>query len=294
MARLRLAVVGFGRLGHACAHAVRDAAELELAGVVRRPEAAAELPAPFRQVRVAAHLRDLGRVDGALLCVPSGAVAAVAHDVLQLHVPVVECAILEGRALVAHYEAIARAAAHHRVPAIVGAGWNPGMLPLLRRAFVVLISSGHTAVTARPGVSLHHTEAAAGIPGIEEALATEYRDAQGRITRYVHAQLEQGADPARVRTALEADPLFAGEQTLLFPVESIAALEEEGHGILLERRGTVHSGAHQNILLEARFDVPAFAARVMVDAARRLLLLGPGAHRYSLRGSPEGDFRGQA
>jgi len=144
------------------------------------------------------------------------------------------------------------------------------------------VPRGHTAVTARPGVSLHHTEAAANIPGVEDALATETRDAEGRVTRYIYAQLEQGVDPARVRTALEADPLFASEQTLLFPVESLAALAEEGHGILLERCGTAESGAHQNILLEARFDVPTFAARVMVEAARRLPALKPGAHRYSL------------
>jgi diaminopimelate dehydrogenase len=282
MARLRLAILGFGRLGRACAHAVQEDAELELAGVVRGPGAAAMLPAPFRQVEVAAHLRDLGRVDGALLCVPADAAGAVAHDVLQMRVSLVECAILEGAALEAHYGAIARAAAHHRVRAIVGAGWNPGMLPLLTRAFDVLVPSGHTSVTARPGVSLHHTEAAANVPGVDDALATETRDAEGRVTRYVYAQLAPGVDPARVRAALEADPLFAGERTLLFPVESIAALAEAGHGILLERRGTAASGAHQNILLEARFDVPTFAARVMVDAARRLPALKPGAHRYSL------------
>ncbi|HTO48096.1 MAG TPA: hypothetical protein VML91_10675 [Burkholderiales bacterium] len=282
MARLRVAVLGFGRLGRACVHAVRDAADLELVGVVRRSAAAATLPSPFRQVPIATHLRDLGRADGALLCVPAEGAAAMARDVLQMHVPLVECALLEGIALEAHYAAIARAAANHRVPAVVGAGWNPGMLPLLRRAFEVLIPRGHTAATTRPGVSLHHTEVAANVPGVDDALATEHRDAHGRLTRYVYAQLRKGVDPALVRAELEADPLFAGQQTLLFPVESVAALAEEGHGILLERRGTAESGAHQNLLLEARFDVPTFAARVMIDAARRLPVLGPGAHRYSL------------
>jgi diaminopimelate dehydrogenase len=135
-------------------------------------------------------------------------------------------------------------------------------------------------------VSLHHTEAAANAPGIRAALATEQRDAAGQVRRYVYAELAPGADPARVRAALEADPLFAGEETLLFPVESVAALEEAGHGVLLERRGTAASGAHQNILFEARFEVATFAARAMVDAARRLPHLGPGAHRYSLWAGP--------
>jgi diaminopimelate dehydrogenase len=77
--------------------------------------------------------------------------------------------------------------------------------------------------------------------------------------------------------------LFAGEETLVFPVDSVLKLEQEGHGILLERRGTARSGAHQNLLLEGRFDVPTFAARVMLDAARRLPSLEADAHRYSLR-----------
>lgn len=285
-ARLRLAVVGFGRLGRACAHAVEDAPDLELAGVVRRPGAAAALPPPFRQVRVATHLRDLGRVDGVLLCVPSDAATGAAREVLQMRVPLAECARLEGGAAAAHYDGIGHAAANHRVPVVLGAGWEPGMLPLLRHAFELLVPHGHTTATSRPGVSLHHTEAAANVPGIRAALATEQRDAEGQVRRYVYAELEPAADPARVRAALEADPLFAGEETLLFPVESVAALEEAGHGILLERRGTAASGAHQNILLEARFDVPTFAARVMVDAARRLPRLAPGAHRYALWAEP--------
>ena len=36
MKRAHLAIVGFGPLGHACALALLDAGDLELAGVVRR------------------------------------------------------------------------------------------------------------------------------------------------------------------------------------------------------------------------------------------------------------------
>ena len=79
-----------------------------------------------------------------------------------------------------------------------------------------------------------------------------------------------------------ADPLFVGERTLVFEVESIAALEEEGRGILLERTGTERTGAHAALLLEARFDVSTFTARIMLDAARRIPSFKPGAHRYSL------------
>ena len=278
MTRRRVAIVGLGRLGAACLEALRETPDIDPAGVVRRPERGA---APHG-VRTAGHVRDLGRVDAALVCVPEMRVAGVARELLQARIAVVECAILEDRALDEHYAAIGDAAHRHRTPAVVGAGWSPGMLPLLRHAFEVLIAEGHTWVTDRPGASLHHTEAVRSVRGVRDALVTEHRNAEGRMKRYVYAELAKGTDPAAVQAALTADPLFAGEETLLFPVESVSALEAEGRGVLLERRGTARSGAHQNLLLEARFDVPTFAARVMVDAARRLWRLGPGAHRYSL------------
>jgi diaminopimelate dehydrogenase len=280
--RQRLAIVGFGRLGQACARAAAECPEVLLAGVVRRPESAGSLEAPFSHLPVASHLRDLERVDAVLLCVPPAAAKAMARDILQFGMPLVECAMLEGHALDAHHAAIDVAARHHRVAAVVGAGWNPGMLALLERAFDVLIPSGHTVASARPGTSLHHTEAARNIDGVIGALATESRDPDGHVRRYVYAQLAKGADAERVRQSLRDDPLFAGEETLFFPVPDIAALEQEGHGLVLERRGTSRSGAHQNLLLEARFDVATFAARVMLDAAARLPALAPGAHPYSL------------
>ena len=280
--RLRLAVVGFGELGRACVDAVHATADLELVGVVRKPGSGPRLAPPLEQVAVATHLRDLGPVDVVLLCVSSGVATDMACEILQLRIALVECAQMEGRALERHYAAIATATRNHRVPAAVGAGWDPGMLPLLRRAFELLVPKGQTRVTTRPGVSLHHTEAAKNFPGVVEALVAEFRDTEGRTKRYVYAQMEKGAQPAEIQAAIAADPLFAGEETLLFPVENIAALEQQGHGVLLERRGSAASGAHQNILFEARFDVATFASRVMLDAARRLGRLKPGAHRYSL------------
>ncbi len=285
--RSRLAVVGFGRLGQACVDAGHDAGDLEVAGVVRRPDKLTALPAPWQRLPVVSHVRDLGRVDAVLLCVPPGAATSAARELLQLGVPLVECTRLDGAARRAHVEAIDEAARRHHVAAMVGAGWDPGMMTLLRRAVALLVPAGHTVETDRPSVSLHHSEAAENIPGIRAALSTEYRDRDGRVTRYVYAELAGGVKVADVEAALAADPLFAGEQTLLFPVEQIAAIAEEGRGILLERRGTARSGAHQNILLEARFDPPSFAARVMLDAARHLHRLAPGAHRYTLRSDSE-------
>jgi diaminopimelate dehydrogenase len=284
MKRLKIAIVGFGRLGRACAENVRERDDLELVGVVVR---SGEMPLadPFGRLPVARHPRDLPqRPQAALLCVPPLDAAGVGCELLQQRMPVVECAELEGQARRAHYDAIGEAAHRHRVAAVVGAGWNPGLLPLLRGAFEWLVPDGRTEERDRPaGASLHHTEAARLVPGVRDALATEQRDASGALARYVYVELAQGAKLTAVADAFRRDALFAGEATQVFEVDSVAALEHASNGVVLERLGTARSGTHQNLLLEARFDIASFAARVMLDAARGLEDLQPGLHRYALR-----------
>ena len=281
MKREHLAIVGFGALGRACALGLLEAADLELTGVIRHT--GGTLPAPLHRVAVATHLRELRQVDAALLCVPPDTALGIAREILQQRLPLVECARLERRARQSYYDALDRAARNHRVATIVGAGWDPGVLPLLRHLFEVLIPSGQTLSEKHPGLSLHHSAIAAAIGGVKDALATDYRAPGGALQRYVYVELKPGVDIGAVTQAIEADPLFVDAEPHVFAVPDLAALEAAGSGIVLERRATATAGRHESLLLEARFDAPAFAARVMLDAARRLAGLGPGAHHYALR-----------
>jgi diaminopimelate dehydrogenase len=276
---LRLAVIGFGRLGRACAAAIAADEQLTLAGIVRRPESAGEkLPGPFARVPVATHVAALGKVDAALVCVPTEAAPAAAHDLLQHGIPVVECAELHGEALREHRRELGRLAARHGTVAIVGAGWDPGACSLFRALFALLIPRGHTDSSARTAPQLHHTTAARAVPGVREALATELGSAAGERQRYLYVELEPGADPAAAEAALRSDPLFLGEQTRVFVVESLKELEAEGDGVLLERRAAASAAFHPMLLLEARFSGSGLAAAVMVAAARALPGCKPGAH----------------
>ena len=283
MAKLQVAVVGLGRLGLACAEALIDDSELGLAGVVRRPGAPAALPGRLQRFPVASHVRELDGVHAALVCVPPDVVLGVARDLLQARIPIVECAGFEGKELEAHHAALDRAADNHHVAAVVGAGWEPGVLPLMRSAFEMLIPHGHTVFHRHPGLSLHHTAAAAGVRGVKDALAGEYRGSDGSSQHYVYVELEPGMALAHVQAAIAADPLFAGEVTQVFQVERLSDLEgEEGLGVVLDRRGSAAHGSHESLLLEARLEHIAFSARVMLDAARKLSRLRRGAHRYAL------------
>lgn len=288
MKKTRLAIVGLGNLGRQCSEAVLADPTAVLAGVVRRPESA---PASGLKAPAVTHISELGEVDAALVCVPPDAVMGVAKALLQSRIPMVECARLHGEAFLAHKSEIHRAALHHRVPAVVGAGCDPGVLSLFRSQFALLAPGGHTETSRHTRSSLHHTLAATGIKGVRSALATERRAMDGALQRYVYVELEPSADADEVEAAIVNDPLFLDEQTLVFAVPSVAALEEADHGVMLERHAAPGETSHAAFLLEARYDEAGLAARVMLAAARALPFLQAGV--YSLLDLPPSALWGE-
>ncbi len=289
MKPINVAIIGFGRLGHACAAAIRADDQFTLLGIVRR--AAKALPAPFIHIPAVSHISELKNVDAALVCVPAEQMKDTAHDLLQRGVPIVECAKFEGEALNQHKQDIAHLASRFGVPAVIAAGWNPGALSLFRHLFALLTPKGHTEISHRPGIGLHHTTVARNLAGVRDALCVEVRIASGALQRYLYVQLEQGAKLEDVEAAVRSDPVLMEEETLIFPVDDMAKLEDEGHGVLLERQGTAADVAHQHLLLEARFSEVALSAQCMVAAARAIPSCKAGG--YTLFDLPPGALWGQ-
>src|SRR4030065_2803645 len=191
MKPLCLAVVGFGRVGKVCAEAVLDRKDLVLGAVVRRLDSLAQaLPEAFCKIPVVSHVAQVQTVEAALLCVPPQQVLDAAYECLQHGIPIVESSVLHGEAFLVYREAIHRLAIRHKVPAIVGAGGDPGALSLFRSLFALLAPDGYTETAYRVRVSLHHTAMARQIAGVKEALCTEQRTANGRRQRYVYVELE--------------------------------------------------------------------------------------------------------
>lgn len=246
---------------------------------MRRPERlGTPLPKEISGVPVVTHAGALRDVGVALLCLPPAAVCGAAHDLLQHCVPIVECAALHGAEFSAHADALRRIALHYRTPAIVGAGWDPGMLSLLRGMLALLAPKGHTQVAPCRAAGLHPTLAARNLSGVRRALAADVTASGEGRRRYVYVELVPGSDAHEIATAIRADPLFADTDTIVVPVESIDALEEQGNGLVIERWGGSGIAAHQHFLLEARFDVVAVAAQTMLCAARAVRMQPAGAH----------------
>jgi hypothetical protein len=98
---------------------------------------------------------------------------------------------------------------------------------------------------------------------------------------YLYVEADPHADIEVIRERIAAEPEFLGGALTVLPVESIAALEEAGQGTVLERRGAARAGPHPSLLLEARYEVHAFAARVMVNALYQLGANQAGASPYA-------------
>jgi diaminopimelate dehydrogenase len=289
---LRLAVVGLGRIGLACAELIALSQDLAVTAFIRRPVSGAEgVPDHLRPIPILTHIGQARDVDGALVCVPTHAVMDAASQILRHGIPIVDCAIFHGEAFHNHKEGVRKLALHHNTSAIVGAGWDPGALSMFRSWLALLAPGGMTETTHRPGITLRHTASAKGVAGVKDAMCSEVRGTDGRLQRYVYVELEKGAHADLVSEAIRVDPLFLGEETQVFPVESLASLEQEGRGVVLDRRGSSQRLGRQRFVLEGRFDEAAVTAEVMLAAARALPDLEAGA--YSLFDIPPSALWGE-
>jgi diaminopimelate dehydrogenase len=215
---------------------------------------------------VAAHVSELGRTDAALICTPVDTVVRIAHDLVQREVPVVECAEIHGADFDAHLGALRRLAARHRVPVIVGAGWDPGALSLMRGLFAALVPKGRTDVADTAGIHMHHTTFEQSISGVKRAMSTEVRSSEGKLQRYVYVEPEPGVDFSAIEQRIREDTRSLGTETFVFPLDAAAEAQDEARGSLLRRHGDV-LGKPQFLLFEARVSETTLAARMMVAAA---------------------------
>lgn len=90
---LRLAVIGVGRVGQACAELIALSHDLRVGAFVRRSASGVDcLPDHLRHIPLLTHVGQVREVDGALICVPTNAVMEAASQILRHGIPIVDCA----------------------------------------------------------------------------------------------------------------------------------------------------------------------------------------------------------
>lgn len=275
MKKTRAAIVGYGNIGRFTLQALQAAEDFEIAGVVRRnPSQREDIPA---EIPVVASIRDLGKVDVAILATPTRKVEEFARDILAMGINTVDSFDIHSKIPELRKTLEASAKAHGAV-SVISAGWDPGSDSVVRALLQAIAPKGVTYTNFGPGMSMGHTVAVKAIEGVKAALSMTIPTGTGIHRRMVYVELLPGYEIEKVAAAIKADPYFASDETHVFEVESVDALKDMGHGVNLVRKGV--SGQTQNQLFEfdMKINNPALTGQVLVCVARASMRLRPGCY----------------
>jgi diaminopimelate dehydrogenase len=270
--KIRVVVVGYGNIGKYAVEAIRASSDMELAGVVE------VISVELANVPVVRDIKELGKVNVALLCAPSRTIPEIAEQYLALGINTVDSFDIHGDALWNLRQQLDKAAKKHNVVAIVSAGWDPGSDSVVRTLLEAMAPKGITYTNFGPGMSMGHSVAAKSKEGVRNALSMTIPTGTGIHRRMVYVELKPEADFAAVEQVIKTDAYFAKDQTIVTQVDNVDALLDMGHGVLMERKGV--SGVTHNQLFEFRMKInnPALTAQIMVSCARATMRQQSGAY----------------
>ena len=276
MDKLRIAVVGYGNIGKYTVQALQAAPDMEIVGIVRR-NGAADKPAELAEYKVVKDITELGKVDVAILATPTRSVEEHALKCLALGINTVDSfdihtSILDLR------RSLSAAAKQYGAVSIISAGWDPGSDSIVRTLMESLAPKGLTYTNFGPGRSMGHSVCVRSKKGVKDALSMTIPVGEGIHRRMVYVELEDGVSLDEVTKEIKADPYFANDETHVFQVESVDALNDVGHGVNLVRKGV--SGQTQNQRMEFNMQInnPALTGQVLVNVARASMRLQPGCY----------------
>ena len=141
-----------------------------------------------------------------------------------------------------------------------------------------LAPKGITYTNFGPGRSMGHSVCVRSKAGVKDALSMTIPVGEGIHRRMVYVELEDGANLEEVTKAIKADPYFANDETHVFQVESVDALNDVGHGVNLTRKGVSGKTHNQMFEFNMKINNPALTAQVLVNVARASLRQQPGCY----------------
>ncbi len=276
MEKIKVAIVGYGNIGQYALQALLEAPDMEVAGVVRR-KGAENLPKELQGYKVVKDIDELGKVDVAILATPTRSVEEYALQYLAKGINTVDSFDIHTK-IVDLRRSLDKAAKASGAVSIISAGWDPGSDSVVRTLMESLAPKGISYTNFGPGRSMGHSVCVRSKAGVKDALSMTIPVGQGIHRRMVYVELEEGANLDEVTAAIKADPYFASDETHVFQVDSVDALNDVGHGVNLVRKGV--SGQTHNQLFEFNMKInnPALTAQVLVNVARASMRQRPGCY----------------
>ena len=271
--KIKVAIVGYGNIGRYALEALEVAPDMECVGIVRR-----NVTTPtINGVKVVTDIRELGKVDVAILATPTRKVEEYAKQCLALGINTVDSFDIHTQIIDLRRSLDAVAKANGAV-SIISAGWDPGSDSIVRTLMESLAPRGISYTNFGPGRSMGHSVAVRAIPGVRDALSMTIPVGTGIHRRMVYVELEEGADFKTVEAAIKTDAYFVNDETHVMQVPCVDDLNDVGHGVNLVRKGV--SGKTHNQLFEFNMKInnPALTSQVLVNMCRAALRQQPGAY----------------
>ena len=275
MSKIKAAIVGYGNIGKYVLDAILSSPDFEVAGIVRRNPN--DIPVELNNYKVVASVKELGKVDVAILATPTRSVESYAKECLALGINTVDSYDIHG-GIVDLRRSLDATAKEQKAVSVISAGWDPGTDSMIRSMFEFMAPKGVTYTNFGPGMSMGHTVAVKAIKGVKAALSMTIPLGTSIHRRMVYIEVEEGHKFEDVAAAIKADDYFAHDETHVTQVDCVDDLKDMGHGVNMVRKGV--SGNTQNQLLDFNMKInnPALTAQVLVASARASLKQAPGAY----------------
>ena len=276
MSKIRVAVVGYGNIGKYAVEALETAPDMEIAGIVRR-SGREGCPKEIEGYTIVKDIRELEKVDVAILATPTRSVEQYALECLKLGINTVDSFDIHGL-IVDLRRTLDKAAKESGAVSVIAAGWDPGSDSVVRTLMESLAPKGLTYTNFGPGRSMGHSVCVKSKAGVKDALSMTIPVGEGIHRRMVYVELEEGASLEEVTKAIKADPYFSNDETHVFQVDSVDALNDVGHGVNLVRKGVSGQTHNQMFEFNMKINNPALTSQVLVNAARATMRQQPGAY----------------
>ena len=169
MKKISVAIVGYGNIGKFVVEALQTAPDMEIAGVVRR-SLSEEKPLELTNIPVVTDIRELGKVDVAILSTPSRKVEENAQKYLAMGINTVDSFDIHSDIWQLKQNLDTTAKANQAV-SIISAGWDPGSDSVVRALLQAAAPKGLTYTNFGPGMSMGHSVAAKAIEGVSFSTA---------------------------------------------------------------------------------------------------------------------------
>ena len=271
-----MAIVGYGNIGKYALDAIETAPDMECVGVVRRA-GAENRPAELENIPVVKSIKELDKVDVAILATPTRKVEEYAKECLALGINTVDSFDIHTQ-IVDLRRSLDAVAKEHGAVSIISAGWDPGSDSIVRTLMESLAPKGVSYTNFGPGRSMGHSVAVKAIEGVRDALSVTIPVGTGIHRRMVYVELEEGYDFQAVAAAVKADPYFVNDETHVKQVKSVDELNDVGHGVNLVRKGVSGKTHNQMFEFNMKINNPALTSQVLVNVARAAMRQRPGAY----------------